>query len=316
MLIFAGALVTSMGAGLAVPDWPTTFGYNMFLYPISRWQGGVFYEHTHRLIASLIGLMTVVLAIGIWKTDGRSWVRKLGWFALALVIVQGIFGGLRVTKLSIILAMIHGCVAQAFLCVVIVLAVALSARWRDDSAWFSSSRSIRAIRAQAWTFVGAVYVQLILGAVMRHLGAGLAIADFPLAFGKLIPPIHSLAVGIHFAHRAGAVVVSLTAIILIITVIARAADEPRLLRPALLIGGLTAFQISLGAHIIWLMRPPLTTTLHVVNGAAILGTALLLALRASRFQELHASEGNEDYAASSPSFSSVNNGSRSPTSAA
>lgn len=280
-LIFLGGLVTSLGAGLAVPDWPTTFGHNMFLYPVSGWVGGVFYEHTHRLLASVVGLITTVLAIWIWKTESRRWLRWLGVAAFILVLVQGIFGGLRVTQLSIVLAMIHGCMAQAFLCVTIVIAVALSGKWRDRTAW-QCDADLSGVRRLAWTFVGAVYAQLILGAVMRHLGAGLAITDFPMAYGRIIPPIESLAVGIHFAHRLGAVVVTLIAVALLASVLRRAVRESRLVRPALLIAGLIAFQIALGAHIIWLMRPPVTTTLHVVNGAAILGTGLLLALRASR----------------------------------
>jgi cytochrome c oxidase assembly protein subunit 15 len=283
-LIYLGALVTSRGAGLAVPDWPTTFGYNMFLYPVSGWKDGVFYEHTHRLVASGVGLLTTVLAVWIWRADTRAWVRRLGVAAFLLVVVQGIFGGLRVTKLSIVLAMIHGCVAQAFLCVTIVLAIALSPSWRDDRGWLFAGNGLRSVRNVAWALVGSVYVQLVLGAVMRHKGAGLAITDFPLAFGHVIPPIHSLATGIHFAHRVGALCVTIVTGALLAVVLARAAHEWRLLSPVLLIAALVTFQIALGAHIIWLMRPPVTTTLHVANGAAILGTALLLAVRTLRFE--------------------------------
>jgi cytochrome c oxidase assembly protein subunit 15 len=93
-------MVTSKGVGLAVPDWPTTFGYNMFLFPVSKWVGGILFEHTHRLIASAVGFLTIILAIWLWRSDDRRWVRNLGVIALAGVIVQGILGGLRVTMLK------------------------------------------------------------------------------------------------------------------------------------------------------------------------------------------------------------------------
>src|SRR5437588_9446171 len=98
-LICSGGMVTSKGVGLAVPDWPTSFGYNMFLFPVSQWVGGIFFEHVHRLIASTVGLLTLILATWIWWADGRRWVRALGLAAVAAVILQGVLGGLRVTML-------------------------------------------------------------------------------------------------------------------------------------------------------------------------------------------------------------------------
>ncbi|MBM4296282.1 MAG: cytochrome oxidase assembly protein, partial [Deltaproteobacteria bacterium] len=98
-LLFIGGLVTSLGVGLAVPDWPTTFGYNMILYPWSKMVGGIFYEHSHRLVASTVGLLTIALALIFWFYEPRRWLRWLGAAALALVIVQGVLGGLRVVLL-------------------------------------------------------------------------------------------------------------------------------------------------------------------------------------------------------------------------
>src|SRR4029077_4018027 len=95
-LLFIGGLVTSKGAGLAVPDWPTTFGYNMFLYPWSKMVGNIFYEHSHRLVASFVGLLTLALAFLLWFRERRTWMRWLGVGALGLVMAQGILGGLRV----------------------------------------------------------------------------------------------------------------------------------------------------------------------------------------------------------------------------
>src|ERR1700716_3674197 len=99
-LVCSGGMVTSKGVGLAVPDWPTTFGYNMFLFPVSNWIGGVLFEHTHRQIASTVGFLTIILAIWLWRTEDRQSVKTLGLIAVAGVILQGILGGLRVTMLK------------------------------------------------------------------------------------------------------------------------------------------------------------------------------------------------------------------------
>jgi heme a synthase len=130
LLLFIGGLVTSLGAGLAVPDWPTTFGYNMFLYPWAKMVGGIFYEHSHRLVASTVGLLTIALAMMFWFHERRQWLRWLGVAALILVILQGVLGGLRVVLLQHTLAMIHACVAQAFFALTVSLALFTSAAWR------------------------------------------------------------------------------------------------------------------------------------------------------------------------------------------
>ena len=129
LLICSGGMVTSKGVGLAVPDWPTTFGYNMFLFPISRWVGGIFFEHTHRLIASTVGFLTIILAIWIWRVDRRRWLRNLGFVALGAVILQGVLGGLRVTLLKDEIGVFHACLAQAFFGMLIVITLATSQLW-------------------------------------------------------------------------------------------------------------------------------------------------------------------------------------------
>src|SRR3989337_4578620 len=123
LLLFIGGLVTSKGAGLAVPDWPTTFGYNMFLYPWSKMVGNIFYEHSHRLVASAVGVLTIVLALSLWLQERRKWLRWLGALALALVVLQGGLGGLRVTLLEQSLAIVHASLAQAFFALVVTLAL-------------------------------------------------------------------------------------------------------------------------------------------------------------------------------------------------
>jgi len=127
-LIFIGGLVTSKDAGLSVPDWPNSYGYNMFLFPPRLWSGGIFYEHTHRLYASLVGLLTIVLAACSF-TDKRRWVRYLGVGCLGMVVLQGVLGGLRVVLLKLDLAIVHACVAQAFFCMVVLMSVVTSRWW-------------------------------------------------------------------------------------------------------------------------------------------------------------------------------------------
>ena len=108
VLIVLGGLVTNTGAALAVPDWPTTFGHNMFLYPWSQMVGGILYEHSHRLIGSAVGMLTVALAVALWLTEERRWVRRLGALAVVAVVVQGVLGGMRVVLLEHDLAILHG----------------------------------------------------------------------------------------------------------------------------------------------------------------------------------------------------------------
>src|SRR5437764_174933 len=130
LLICSGGMVTSKGVGLAVPDWPTTFGYNMFLFPASKWIGGIFFEHTHRLIASTVGFLTIILAASLWFLDRRRWVRILGIAAVGAVILQGVLGGLRVTMLKDEIGIFHACLAQAFFGLIVIIALVTSRSWR------------------------------------------------------------------------------------------------------------------------------------------------------------------------------------------
>jgi len=290
-LIFIGGLVTTKDAGMSVPDWPTTFHYSMFTVPFSKWigedaiQSGVFYEHSHRLFASLVGLFTTVLAIWLWKADPRLWMRRLGLAAFLLVVAQGVLGGLRVTHSSILLAMVHGCTAQAFLCVLVFISAALSPRWAAVKP--GSGVKLPGICTASWLLVAAVYAQLVIGAVMRHLKAWIAIPFFPRSGmnGGWIPPFWNEGVALNFAHRIGALVVTLI-VIALLTLIFSTRQKSILSTPAAWLALLVCVQIGLGANIIWKLRPPTLTTLHVVNGAAILATSLLIALRASRLNSV------------------------------
>src|SRR3954464_758136 len=128
-LICSGGMVTSKNVGLAVPDWPTTFGYNMFLFPISKWVGGILFEHVHRLVASTVGILTIGLVIWLWRSEPRRWLRNVGFIALALVVLQGVLGGLRVTLLRDEIGIFHACLAQMFFGLLILIALATSPLW-------------------------------------------------------------------------------------------------------------------------------------------------------------------------------------------
>src|SRR5437763_9193759 len=187
LLICSGGMVTSKGVGLAVPDWPTTFGYNMFLFPVSKWVGGIFFEHTHRLIASTVGFLTIILAIWIWRGDHRRWMRNLGFAALGAVILQGVLGGLRVTMLKAEIGIFHALLAQAFLGMLIVIVLATSRLWFRINEIDSMPRATRTLFRVVICTTIVIYVQLGLGATMRHQHRDLAILDFPLAYGAHVP---------------------------------------------------------------------------------------------------------------------------------
>jgi cytochrome c oxidase assembly protein subunit 15 len=201
LLLGLGGLVTSHEAGMSVPDWPNTYGYNMFLFPIGKWVGGVFYEHTHRLLASVVGLLTVVEAIWFGVSESRRWMRQLGVVAVVLVIAQGVLGGLRVCWHMDELGIFHGTTAQIFFILVCALALCTSRWWWALTAagkWTGVPASLR------WLVLATtvlIFGQLILGATMRHQHAGLAISDFPLAHGKLWPDTSTAAVASYNADR-------------------------------------------------------------------------------------------------------------------
>src|SRR5262245_62938782 len=129
-LIFAGGLVTSTGSGLAVPDWPNTYGWFMWTFPLSKMVGGIFYEHTHRLVASTVGFLIVVLAVWLWRAEPRAWVRRLGFVALGAVVTQGLLGGLTVRYLlPDPISIAHASLAQLVFCLTITISLVTSAGW-------------------------------------------------------------------------------------------------------------------------------------------------------------------------------------------
>lgn len=279
-LIVAGGLVTSTDSGLSVPDWPTTYGYNMFTFPLSKWVGGIRFEHTHRLIASTVGMLTIVLAVWLARREPRRWVRMLGWCALGAVVAQGVLGGLTVLfLLPTAISVAHACLGQTFFCLVVAIAVVTSARWRDRSpvslrAAFLASPVAKLAAATA----GLVYAQLLIGAVMRHLKAGLSIPDFPLALGRIVPPLGSFPVAIHFVHRLNALAIAAVVGVLV----ARTLSSRRrgLVKGAWVLVALVTIQIGLGAATVLSGKDVLVTTAHVATGALILGSTLVFGLAA------------------------------------
>jgi cytochrome c oxidase assembly protein subunit 15 len=267
VLVVAGGLVTNTGAALAVPDWPTTFGHNMFLYPWSGMVGGVFYEHGHRLLGSLVGLLTLALAVALWLTEPRGWVRRLGLVAVGLVAVQGLVGGLRVILLQDTLAIVHGCLAQAFFALVVALTAFTGRGWGLPAAALPEGES----RTLGWLAGGAsaaLYGQIVLGALATHAG-----------WVNL--------------HLAGAVVAVAAGAAAALRVLARPADRPGLVGPARALGVLLVVQVALGlgaylARFTGLAVPGGAFSVlalpvaHRVTASLLLGAAVVLALQVWR----------------------------------
>ena len=282
LLIVAGGLVTSTGSGLAVPDWPNTYGVFLFAFPFSKMVGGIFYEHGHRLLASAVGLLTIGLAVWTAGVEPRRWVRRLGWTALAAVVVQGLLGGITVLYfLPAPVSIGHAGLAHLFFALVASLALFTSPGWRAG-AGAPDARGDRILARLAVAAPAVVYGQILLGATMRHTGAGLAIPDFPLAFGHLVPPVWNAGTAIHFAHRLGALAVTVVVAATAGHLLVRHRARTDLTRPALLLAALVLAQVGLGAWTVLSGRQVAVNTAHVAVGAATLATSVVLALRAHR----------------------------------
>lgn len=307
LLIMAGGMVTSTGSGLSVPDWPTTYGYNMFTYPFSKWVGGIFYEHSHRLIASTVGFLTIILCVWLWRKEQRRWLCWLGTIALVAVIIQGILGGLTVRYLlPTPISVMHACLAQTFFCIVISIAVFTSPGWRRTAIatqpGMSSTRGL-ATPHLAVLMTAVVFGQLILGAIMRHTESGLAVPDFPTAYGQWVPdlspsaidaynehrrfellmPVVSVSqISYHLAHRWSAVIVAAVTIWLAVRILKQHRSILALRRVAKVTLVLLLIQIGLGAWTVWSGRDALVATGHVAVGAAMLGAAWFMTLQSFR----------------------------------
>lgn len=385
LLLGAGGLVTSHGVGMAVPDWPNTYGYNMFFFPLSRWVGGVFYEHSHRLLATGVGLMTTVLALWLYGKNSRPflrwtglvliglagatwlaarqrwedgvvlagtgaaafvaswlwpggeasplWLRRLGLAAFFAVVLQGVLGGLRVVLFKDQLGIFHATLAQLFFALTCALALFTSAWWERTRAT-SKSRDLQAaggLRATSWSSgssasisdfrfqipdlalrrlrlvflvtTGLILLQLVLGATMRHQHAGLAIPDFPLAYGKLWPaldahavaqynqqrvevldanPITAIQIWLQMSHRLAALVIF--GMVGWCAWLARRQFGRGTVTSRLAMAWLAVIvlQALLGAATIWTNKAADVATAHVLTGALALALGVMLSLVSTR----------------------------------
>jgi cytochrome c oxidase assembly protein subunit 15 len=279
ILVFAGGLVTSTGSAMAVPSWPLDAGR---LVP-QQWGAGVLFEWGHRAIAGTVSILTLTLALWVRMAERRAWVRYTALAAFGMVVVQAVLGGITVLlNLPLTFAVAHAMTGQAFFCLMVAIALFTSPAWQVMApvAQTALTPSRTPVAPLAGVTTGVIYLQIIIGALMRHMHAGLAIPDFPLAFGHLVPPMFSVPIAVNFAHRCGAVVVTAMVLWTVARTLREYRDEPSLRRPALGLLVLLALQIGLGAATVLSRRAVVPTTSHVAVGAAVLATCLALSLRA------------------------------------
>jgi cytochrome c oxidase assembly protein subunit 15 len=291
-LIWVGGLVTSYDAGMSVPDWPGTYGYNLVLYPWRTWVLGpwdLFIEHGHRLLGALSGLLTIVLLGAVWRYDARRWMRKLVLGALVAVIAQGVLGGFRVLRDDTQLAMLHGCTGPLFFALCVSMAVLTSRGWLDNTQP-TKHRDAVSLHRLAWMTAAFSVVQLALGAQLRHV----SVHTGPHTFRLFV-----------FFHLLVAAVLAAQIVLLAIRIQRSHRGRGALVRPALGLVLLIFLQLLLGAGT-WVMKyswpswladqtwavgftieaegllQVLTVTAHVATGSLILGTSVMLALRSVR----------------------------------
>ena len=265
LLIIAGALVTSNDAGLSVPDWPTSFG----TFRMPRMVGGVKFEHGHRMVAGTVVILTLILAGWLWKSEPRRWVRRLGVISVLTILAQAILGGITVLFfLPVDISVAHACLAQAFFCIMVSLALFTSADWRWDEPKVKDPSGI-SLRRLATTTTVLIYAQLMMGAAFRHHGFG------------IIP------------HVVGAGLVTVAVLWMLVRVLSEFRTERRLTRPLWLLVGLLVGQVALGIGSYWEVwtnqnapqpLPPvvLVTTTHVAVGALVLASSLALTYQTYR----------------------------------
>jgi heme a synthase len=278
ILLLAGALVTSTGSSLAVPDWPLSFGK---FFP--EMKGGVLFEHGHRMIAGTVALLTLGLAIYTQIVEKRSWVKKLAWCALGIILLQAVLGGVTVLlHLPTEVSVAHAGLAQIFFCLIISLSLVTSKNWMEDGDRRIKS-TIGSVQTAALVITVIIYFQILVGAVTRHSGFGLAIPDWPLSFGQLLPNEWSRAILLQFSHtRVGAFIVLVLVNWLSFKVCTRYADEKAIFWPAASAALLVWLQCFLGILVIATEKSIVPTSVHVITGAALLASMLVLTLNSFR----------------------------------
>jgi heme a synthase len=246
----------------------------MFTFPFSKWVGGIFYEHGHRLIASTVGFLCIIQAIWLQRREPKRFVRLLGWLSLAAVIVQGVLGGLTVLfLLPKAISISHAGLAEVFFCLNVAIAFFTSRGYGDLRRMEKGDAPVM----MATGLTAIVYAQILAGAVMRHFQAGLAIPDFPRSFGRWIPEFTSYQIVAAYVHRVGGLVVALATIAVAIRLLRYDSSHPlRFLAHLMLI--VVSAQVLLGGYVIWSGRQPHITSLHVMLGASTLALSLILTL--------------------------------------
>lgn len=268
LLIIAGALVTSNDAGLSVPDWPTSFGS---WYKIPKLVGGVKFEHTHRMIAQVAGLLTIVMAIWTWRAEKRRWLRVLGFAALGTVIAQGVLGGITVLfYLPPPVSAAHAALAQTFFCIAVAMAVFTGRKWVEEQPRVEFDQRRPSLFTLTLLSIFVLYVQLILGAMFRHHGlswwphlAHAVVVSFVLAWTA----VRALSVYSHIEAVRGPAILMLSLVI------------------AQLCLGFTAFltRVAWGRDAVQPEFPMVISTVaHVAVGALLLATAVILAIQVWR----------------------------------
>lgn len=317
-LVAIGGTVTSLDAGLAVPGGWMTFDDFTPLAPADTWWHDLHtrWEHSHRLKGYVVGLLTLGVAAGLWFSGGGRHRKALAVALVVLVIAQGVMGALRVdlaqtqshgpgvaatgtdNPLSTAFRIFHGVTGQLFLCLAVVAAVMVGRPWLQTVAARASASPVarRMVRLAFWLWV-VFLIQLTLGAAMRHTNSALAIPDFPLHFGSLIPPTSQAGldaamaragvtddlalwqVYLHLAHRLFAWVVCLKAVA-VIAIIFKKMDWPdAVLAPAITIIALLVVQVVLGITVVLSGEAPMVATTHQVVGAVLFASAAWLVMR-------------------------------------
>ncbi len=272
VLLYAGGFTTTIGAGMVFPDWPLSNG--SLNPPGWTTDQAMMAEHGHRLLGATVGTLCIVLCIWMWRVEDRRWLRRLSYLALGMVVFQGLLGGLRVLLVNVDLAKVHGVVAQIFLCGLTAIAVGSSAWWKRIRVPVNANETHRWnwLRNTGLAICALTMAQLIVGSILRHTGAGLAIPYFPHSSpdGSFFPVAWNWATQLNFTHRFFGVSILLLITVWVILLIRSPLVGSAVKKLAIAAFVVVNIQIALGAGIIWSTRAPIQTTLHVLNGAIFL----------------------------------------------
>jgi cytochrome c oxidase assembly protein subunit 15 len=292
-LIWVGGLVTTYDAGMAVPDWPSTYGYNLFLYPLSTWLAApwdLFIEHGHRLLGAAVGMIAIAFLVVTWRYDSRPWMKWAAVGALLLVIVQGVLGGQRVVQNSRQIAQIHGIVGPLFFTLTVFLALATSRWWQRSSERLSLAGDYV---VSAWMIAGLSFLQLVLGSNLRHVDSFMSAGAFS-AFVAF--------------HIAVALILLCMMVAVGVSAFRSFKGRPVMARSAMLLSLLALTQVGLGVGT-WIVKygwpsivarfgveanvvvqveslaQAMVTTAHVACGALILAFSFAWVARVSRLAQ-------------------------------